>query len=89
VNLEKIKINTLSLQDLRNAVCCGKRMKSAGRGQGYRCEKCGSTRKDKVVEIIPRKISTGFYEVPPSARRHLAKPLVRYHMTAEASSYVH
>ncbi len=89
MNLEKIKINILSMQELRNPICCGKRMKSAGRGQGYRCEKCGAIKKEKVIEIISRKLSTGFYEVPPSARRHLAKPLVRYHMTAQASSYVH
>jgi len=26
---------------------------------------------------IPRDLETGFYEVPPSARRHLSKPLAR------------
>ncbi len=78
LNLEKIEIRSLNLTELRNPLCCGKRMKSMGRGQGYRCEKCGATAKEQVVESIDRNISTGFYEVPPSARRHLSKPLIRY-----------
>jgi tRNA(Ile2)-agmatinylcytidine synthase len=53
-------------------------MKSMGRGQGYRCEKCGATSKEPVMESLQRNVSPGFYEVPPSARRHLAKPLVRF-----------
>ena len=80
MNLEKIKITTLNTRQSRNPVCCGKRMKSAGIGQGYRCERCGAIRKEQVIENIQRNISAGFYEVPPSARRHLAKPLIRYHM---------
>ncbi|VVB91259.1 tRNA(Ile2) 2-agmatinylcytidine synthetase TiaS [uncultured archaeon] len=78
LNLEKIKIHSLNLHESRNPLCCGKRMKSMGKGQGYRCEKCGATRKEHVTESLQRNISPGFYEVPPSARRHLAKPLVRF-----------
>jgi len=78
MNLEKIKINRLNMQNLRNPVCCGKRMKSMGKEQGYRCEKCGEMKKEQVIETLHRNISTGFYEVPPCARRHLSKPLVRY-----------
>ncbi len=78
LNLEKIRIRSLDLHELRNPLCCGKRMKSMGIGQGYRCEKCGATVKEQVIEPVKRKISTGFYEVPPSARRHLSKPLVRF-----------
>jgi len=78
VNLEKIKINRLNMQELRNPVCCGKRMKSMGKGQGKRCEKCGAVSKEQVSETVSRKISSGFYEVPPCARRHLAKPLIRF-----------
>ncbi len=89
MNLEKIKIASLAMQEFRNPVCCGKRMKSMGRGQGYRCVKCGAIKKEQVMETIARNISTGLYEVPPSARRHLAKPLVRVHMTAAASSCAH
>jgi tRNA(Ile2)-agmatinylcytidine synthase len=78
VNLEKIKINNLNMQELRNPVCCGKRMKSMGKGQGKRCEKCGAVSKEQVNETVLRKISPGFYEVPPCARRHLAKPIIRF-----------
>ncbi len=89
MNLEKMEITSLNMQELRNPICCGKRMKSMGRGQGYRCERCTAMKKEQVIEIIPRNISTGFYEVPPSARRHLAKPLVRVRRTAAASSCAH
>ncbi len=78
LNIEKININDLNIHELRNPICCGKRMKSAGKGQGYRCEKCGSVKKEQALEILERKISQGFYEVPPCARRHLSKPLIRY-----------
>jgi len=59
-------------------VCCEKRMKSMGKGQGYRCEKCGAIKKEQVMETIQRNISAGFYEVPPCARRHLSKPIIRF-----------
>jgi tRNA(Ile2)-agmatinylcytidine synthase len=78
MNLEKIKIDRLNMQELRNPVCCEKRMKSMGKGQGFRCEKCGSTKKEQVTETIERNISPGSYEVPPCARRHLSKPLIRF-----------
>lgn len=78
VNLEKIKVKSLNMQELRNPVCCGKRMKSMGKGQGKRCEKCGAVSKEQVNETVPRGISVGFYEVPPCARRHLAKPIIRF-----------
>ncbi|VVB50544.1 tRNA(Ile2) 2-agmatinylcytidine synthetase TiaS [uncultured archaeon] len=78
LNLEKIRIDRLNMQELRNPVCCDKRMKSMGKEQGYRCGKCGSIRKEQVIETIQRNILPGFYEVPPCARRHLSKPLVRF-----------
>ncbi|MGB8217067.1 MAG: tRNA(Ile)(2)-agmatinylcytidine synthase [Candidatus Methanoperedens sp.] len=78
LNIEKININSLNIHELRNPICCGKRMKSMGKNQGYRCEKCGSVKKEQVLEILQRNISEGFYEVPPCARRHLSKPLIRY-----------
>jgi len=78
MNLEKIKIDRLNMQELRNPICCGKRMKSMGKGQGFRCEKCGKTKKEQVTETVERNISPGFYEVPPCARRHLSKPLIRF-----------
>ncbi|AGB50481.1 putative DNA-binding protein containing a Zn-ribbon domain [Methanomethylovorans hollandica DSM 15978] len=80
LNIEKIEIVSLApLVFTHNPECasCGKRMESAGRGQGYRCRKCG-TRSSSLVQIQQKRdIEPGMYEVPPCARRHLAKPLVR------------
>ncbi|HEY9205182.1 MAG TPA: tRNA(Ile)(2)-agmatinylcytidine synthase [Candidatus Methanoperedens sp.] len=89
LNLEKLKIISLNPQESRNPLCCGKRMKSRGRGQGYRCEKCGAIEKERMMEAVHREITPGFYEVPPSARRHLSKTLVRFQMIAAASSCGH
>jgi tRNA(Ile2)-agmatinylcytidine synthase len=78
LNLEKIRVGSLVMEISRNPMCCAKRMKSMGKGQGYRCEKCGAVKKEQDIETIIRDITPGFYEVPPCARRHLAKPLVRF-----------
>ncbi len=82
LNLEKIELRELNLVVERTPRCntCGRNMKSAGRSQGYRCKRCGtfSAVKDKV--IVERAIETGLYEVPPVARRHISKPLVRMRM---------
>ncbi len=89
LNLEKLRIISLNQNESRNPVCCSKRMKSMGKDQGYRCEKCGAIKKEQEIEIFHRNISPGFYEVPPCARRHLSKPLVRFRKTATASSCAH
>ena len=34
-------------------------------------------RQMRVHNILQRDLETGFYEVPPCARRHLSKPLLR------------
>jgi tRNA(Ile2)-agmatinylcytidine synthase len=88
LNIEKIKVISLNPHELRNPICCGKRMKSMGKEQGYRCEKCGAVKKEKVTETLQRNLSPGFYEVPPSARRHLSKPLIRYREMPAASACV-
>lgn len=82
INLEKLGILKLApVLRKENPRCprCGKRMKSEGTGKGYSCKRCkikapaGSA---KVVEV-KREIDLGTYEVPPRARRHLVKPLIR------------
>ncbi|MEN6593005.1 MAG: tRNA(Ile)(2)-agmatinylcytidine synthase [Methanobacterium sp.] len=82
LNVEKFELLELSKDyEEINPMCeCGKRMKSAGKNQGFKCVKCGRKLKDgsKVLVEIERGIQEGFYEVPPSARRHLSKPLVRF-----------
>lgn len=82
LNLEKIQIIELA-KDYKslNPLCeCGKRMKSAGKNKGFKCLSCGLKVRDEDAKIIvetKRDIAEGFYEVPPSARRHLSKPLIR------------
>ncbi|MDD1664116.1 MAG: tRNA(Ile)(2)-agmatinylcytidine synthase [Methanomicrobiales archaeon] len=80
LNLEKIRLVGL-VQDLAKnpprCPSCGKRMTSAGHLKGYKCRECGTREKDAEVIVRDRRIGCGWYEVPPSARRHLAKPLIR------------
>jgi len=80
LNLEKIYVKKLVKKKIeRPPLCpkCKKRMKSLGKKGGYKCRKCGVKLGDEAKEIleIPRSLKPGFYEVPPSARRHLTKPL--------------
>ncbi len=80
INLEKI--NVIEVADVyieRNPICpkCGKRMKSAGKNQGFRCKRCKTYEFKKEKIKVKREIETGFYEVPPCARRHISKPLIR------------
>jgi len=56
---------------------CGRSMGSAGRDQGYRCRDCGTSAPGRVERPLDRALDPGWYEVPPCARRHVAKPLVR------------
>lgn len=84
LNLEKIRILELEKQFLLlNPVCpsCGKRMESSGKGQGFRCKKCKTKSFEKIKVELPRRVETGFYEVPPCARRHLSKPLIRMNVS--------
>jgi len=81
LNVEKFELLKLAKDyEEVNPLCeCGKRMKSAGKDQGFKCVKCGRKLKDgsKVQVEIERGVQEGFYEVPPMARRHLSKPLIR------------
>lgn len=80
INLEKI--NVVEVADVwieENPTCpvCGRRMESAGKGKGFRCRRCKTKKYEKVRRKVRRNLDRGFYEVPPCARRHLSKPLVR------------
>jgi tRNA(Ile2)-agmatinylcytidine synthase len=81
LNIEKFELSELAkIYKTRNPLCeCGKRMKSAGSGKGYKCVKCGTKLREGIKDTVEveRDIEEGFYEVPPSARRHLSKPLIR------------
>jgi tRNA(Ile2)-agmatinylcytidine synthase len=82
LNLEGLEVVELARRsEVSNPFCpqCGKRMKSAGSGQGYKCTKCGYRDKEisKITTSRGRKIHTGLYLPPVRAQRHLTRPLVR------------
>jgi tRNA(Ile2)-agmatinylcytidine synthase len=79
LKLEKFAVRELVTTEPSVPTCpdCDRSMESAGRGQGYRCRDCGTSAPGKVDRPIERELQLGWYEVPPVARRHVAKPLVR------------
>lgn len=92
LNLEKIRILELA-QDVRfeNPHCpiCGRRMESAGRGQGFRCRRCKveDQAASKVSVTVERQLAPRIYLPPPRAHRHLTKPLLRYGREKTDSSF--
>jgi tRNA(Ile2)-agmatinylcytidine synthase len=86
LNLEKLEILKLATcTSSLNPLCphCGKRMKSAGKGQGYRCERCRGRASSKIQQVVDRDVEEGVYLPPPRAHRHLTKPEVRYLRTRD------
>jgi tRNA(Ile2)-agmatinylcytidine synthase len=80
LNIEKIDVIELEEKYRKvNPLCpkCGKSMKSAGKGQGYRCRRCKTRAYIATKSKVERGIKTGMHEVPPCARRHLSMPLIR------------
>ncbi len=65
INLEKINILNLKPKTLlENPLCpnCGKRLKSMGKNQGFRCEKCGEKFSDlKKKEVIDSKSAQAWF----------------------------
>jgi tRNA(Ile2)-agmatinylcytidine synthase len=83
INLEKIRVLKLAQQvQTENPMCpsCGKRLKSMGKNQGFRCEKCGGKYADlkKKETALHRPIDLGLYVTSTRSQRHLTKPLRRY-----------
>jgi tRNA(Ile2)-agmatinylcytidine synthase len=83
INLEKIRVIQLApATSLQNPICpeCGKRLKSMGKNQGFRCEKC----KQRFLNAVKTKVSVerelklGLYVTSTRSQRHLTKPLRRY-----------
>ncbi len=79
LKLEKFAVRDLVRTEWINPDCpdCGRSMASAGANAGYRCRDCGTSTETKVRTPLTRTLEPGWYEVPPVARRHIAKPLVR------------
>jgi tRNA(Ile2)-agmatinylcytidine synthase len=83
VNLEKIRVTALAPKmSYENPLCtkCCKRLKSMGKNQGFRCDRCGSkfTGLTKTAVNVERALKTGLYVTAPRSQRHLTKPLRRY-----------
>jgi len=81
LNIEKLNLvrAAASARKVSNPSCssCGRKMKSTGRGQGYRCRECGTKAPSAVTVPETRSIAPGWYEPPVCARRHLSKPVKR------------
>lgn len=88
VNLEKLLVKELVRVRRANPLCpvCGKRMESAGVAQGYRCRQCRSKRREKILEPLERSIEERLYSSPPSAMRHLSRPLVWHDSPSQVCS---
>ncbi len=88
INVEKIRVDTLASPRIKvsNPVCssCAKAMKSMGRGQGYRCAKCGTRAGEEDARFMDekRELNIGWYEPTVSSLRHLAMPLKRMHVSS-------
>jgi len=85
INLEKIRLLKLAPKILyQNPLCpkCCKRVKSMGKGQGFKCEKCGSryVSLKKMTVAVKRELQEGLYITSPRSQRHLTKPHGRYGM---------
>ncbi len=83
INLEKINVLKLAPKTvLENPVCptCGKHLKSMGKNQGFRCERCSKKYPQIQKKALPikRELQTGLYLTSVRSQRHLTKPLRRY-----------
>lgn len=92
VNLEKLRVIRLAPKlTCQNPVCpkCGKRLKSMGKGQGFRCEKCGSKHPElmKTRVNVKRGLEKGLYFTSARSQRHLTKPLRRYGLEKHRGSF--
>ncbi|MCX6693720.1 MAG: tRNA(Ile)(2)-agmatinylcytidine synthase [Methanomicrobiales archaeon] len=80
INLEKMRVGLISAMSVTkppHCARCGARMTSAGREKGYKCRTCGGRSREPEMVPVARSLTPGWYEVPSSARRHLARPLCR------------
>ncbi len=81
LNIEKIHVisTVREFVKISNPICpiCSRTMKSTGKGQRFKCKKCGTRSSEPVTREVSRQIVPGWYEPPTAARRHLSKPLKR------------
>ncbi|MCL1978104.1 MAG: tRNA(Ile)(2)-agmatinylcytidine synthase [Candidatus Bathyarchaeota archaeon] len=93
INLEKINILNLNQKVVQqNPFCpnCQKRLKSMGKHQGLRCERCGekfvTLKKQEIA--LPRTLKPGLYLTSARSQRHLTKPLRRFGQEKQGESVV-
>jgi tRNA(Ile2)-agmatinylcytidine synthase len=92
LNIEYISVLKLvETYDLYNPLCksCKKRMKSEGRNKGFQCDRCQYKDSNAKKICVPqnRNIKTGLYIPTPKSHRHLTKPIHRYGMEKQLSSF--
>ena len=92
LNIEYLSIlKLIQVYDIFNPLCktCGKRMKSEGMNKGFQCDRCRykDWNADKICVRRNRNIKTGFYVPTPKSHRHLTKPVHRYGMEKQSSSF--
>lgn len=82
LHVEKFSVEPIELEIRLNPRCprCGKRMKSAGRGKGWKCPRCGFRSSELPYEYlrIDRSWLKGHYVPRDSVLKHLTKPRSRY-----------
>lgn len=83
LNVERLRVVRLGLMVLvLNPRCpkCGKRMKSMGKGKGFKCPTCSFKSSSLKKEIIKRQrlLEPGIYIASSRAHRHLTRPTVRF-----------
>lgn len=93
INLEKIRLLKLAPKIMyQNPICptCNKRLKSVGKGQGFRCEKCSAKYPNlpKIEVKFERGITEGLYITSTRSQRHLTKPFRRYGLEKEQKGIV-
>lgn len=95
LNLEKLEVLELAEKvHWENPRCikCDYGCEAMGRGQGYRCRKCGLRYPPESVRTVveERRLRETVYIPPPRANRHLTKPASRYiaqrHRTRDENS---
>lgn len=76
IHLEKLRLLKPQLRSKKRPLCeCGKRLKSAGKGQKLRCPGCGMLSEKEWIGVSIEP--SPWLQPPPDRRRHLASPLER------------
>lgn len=79
IHLERLRLQSPTPRLSSRPECCGKAMRSAGKGQDLRCTICGTKQPKSWLSTTPTfpTAHEGWVEPTAANRRHLARPLVR------------